>query len=120
MVSLLILASYYYNAWGGKNGSDASSYSISLPHSVVPTKLVQRAAIAVASVAAGAVLLGVFWQHIASAAATTLYEAATYGTVSGSVGVAAAALSWVAVFLQLLALVGACAISFTATVLFES
>jgi hypothetical protein len=71
-----------------------------------PSKPASHLATALIALASIFLFMSILWQHIASAAAASMVGSLTYGTAGGSVGTAATALGWTAVFCKFVALAG--------------
>ncbi|KAI1386242.1 Ca2+ regulator and membrane fusion protein Fig1-domain-containing protein [Hypoxylon trugodes] len=87
-VSIFLLATF--PGWTEEEDSDGSDREIK----PFPSRPVSYAALALSTIAALFSFISVFWQHIASACALTLFEALTYDTVEVHVGPAAMVCGW--------------------------
>ncbi|KAI1379354.1 Ca2+ regulator and membrane fusion protein Fig1-domain-containing protein [Hypoxylon crocopeplum] len=88
-ISILLLATFpgWYTVEDSEGGSDTEIKPF-------PSRPVSRAALALSFLAALCSFVSVFWQHIASACASTLFQALTYNTIEVHVGAAAMACGW--------------------------
>ncbi|KAH7353489.1 Ca2+ regulator and membrane fusion protein Fig1-domain-containing protein [Plectosphaerella cucumerina] len=95
--AILLLSTF--PGWHKEEGSDGSDREVK----PFPSRAVSIVSLAVLIVASVLSLLSSFWQHLSSAAASTMSSVFTYGNVVGSIGPAAMALGWVSTFLLLTA-----------------
>ncbi|KAI1142191.1 Ca2+ regulator and membrane fusion protein Fig1-domain-containing protein [Hypoxylon sp. FL0543] len=88
-ISTILLATF--PGWHEEEDSETGSDREIKPF---PSRPVSNAALALSSLASVLSFVSVFWQHIASACALTLFESLTYGTVQVHVGAAAMICGW--------------------------
>lgn len=70
------------------------------------SKPVSQVALACTFISALMALLGSFWQHMASVAASTMLEVFTYDLTSGGVGAGAMVLAWLSSFFLIVVTLG--------------
>ncbi|KAI1409326.1 Ca2+ regulator and membrane fusion protein Fig1-domain-containing protein [Hypoxylon sp. FL1857] len=88
-ISTLLLATF--PGWQEETNSETGSDREIKPF---PSRPVSNTALGLSSLAAVLSFVSVFWQHIASACALTLFETLTYGTIEVHVGTAAMICGW--------------------------
>ncbi|KAK4232886.1 Ca2+ regulator and membrane fusion protein Fig1-domain-containing protein, partial [Achaetomium macrosporum] len=92
-----------FHRWQPQTASDSESEREVKPF---PWKPVSRAALILTFVAALFSLVAALWQHLSSAATSTMVSTLTYGTVSGTVGAGAMAFAWIATGVLFIAVIG--------------
>ncbi|KAK4122889.1 hypothetical protein N657DRAFT_483905 [Parathielavia appendiculata] len=87
-------------------GSDGESEHERLEVRPFPSRRVSQSALILVLVASIFALVAALWQHLSSAATSTMAGTVMYGTVSGQVGAGAMALGWVGTALLIVVAVG--------------
>lgn len=98
--AILLLATF--PNWHEDESSEGSEREVKS----FPSRAVSMISLAILVVASVLSLLSSFWQHLSSAAASTMASVFSYGNVVGRIGPAAMALGWLSTLLLLTATVG--------------
>jgi hypothetical protein len=98
--TILLLASF--PGWHEDEDSEGSEREVK----PFPARAVSTVSLAICFVASVLSLLSSFWQHLSSAASSTMASVFTYGNVVGRIGPAAMALGWLSTFLLFTATCG--------------
>lgn len=98
--AILLLATF--PGWYKDEDSEGSGREVKR----FPSRAVSMVSLAILVVASVLSLLSSFWQHLSSAAASTMTSVFTYGNVVGSIGPAAMALGWLSTLFLLTATAG--------------
>ncbi|KFA70939.1 hypothetical protein S40288_10228 [Stachybotrys chartarum IBT 40288] len=91
-----------FPGWHEEEGSEGSERVVK----PFPSRQVSVAALVCSSVGSFVLFVAVAWQHIAVASAATLLEGMRYGLVDVTVGIEAAVLAWLSVFLSCVCTIG--------------
>ncbi|KAH7303199.1 Ca2+ regulator and membrane fusion protein Fig1-domain-containing protein [Stachybotrys elegans] len=100
LLSILLISTF--PAWHEEENSDGSDREVK----PFPPRRVSKACFLLLFIASVLSLLTSFWQHLSSAAASSMAEIFTYNNVRGNVGAGAMALGWLSTFLLAVTCVG--------------
>jgi hypothetical protein len=91
-----------FPGWVTEEDSDGSEREVK----PFPSRTVSRVALISVSAASVFALVAALWQHLSSAATSTMTGTLMYGTVSGQVGAGAMAMGWVGTGLLFVVMIG--------------
>jgi hypothetical protein len=100
VVTFILLATF--PGWHEEEGSNGSERDVK----PFPSRPVSQVALVCIFISALMALLGSFWQHMASVAASTMTEVFTYDRISGGVGAVAMVLGWLSSFFLIVVTLG--------------